>query len=790
MEGVGTTSVVAVVIGVVAMGSSPVGIRADPEGLLRLSPRVMAGLHRSWWVPAALTLPAHMCRAYELELMLTTAQQQKQHPRREEELSHLSRDIILLCSQGDSIGSSSSSRATQLVYRWAWVLESLDQLLPRSGSLDNNTTNINTSTSYMTISGNITPLAAAECCVALAEAIAATLRRCSDFHRHDLAAELVEVLLRLPVPQSRRARRPASTSTTTSPAVVLTELIWAMHVTAAATATSTAAAAVVSSDRRATAAVRSLVTAVAQWQWGLLDSFPELGELCPPVVVAALLVGGRGGSGNENTTNSNSIRMNNKTRRRLRQQQRQQSGNNEGRGGPPSAKAVINTLIDAGQWQAALVRIPFTFTEPLHIIRKSLSACEAARPGPGAAWAGALAVWRYARKLQGGAEAAVKGINSRSHDGNNAALRLSPATTPSAAAGSFRLGLPEVGRVATLLAHGGRWAESLLLFGQLGDDQIDGYVFSQIAYALRNSNNVSNDIIDNKSNAADSRRTDLVVSLWARWRCRAGDAVPPSAAMVSALLAAGLHGTQGGAGQAACKLVKEAVMPSSSMSLSSPHDTKDSSSDRAGEEEVGRRCCCVAAVVPGAEVPLQLGCDQQAPNTNINTDRKRSAAERNERLVQRLLSEGWHESWQSALAVAVASGRPALVEIVARRSPLNATVYSQSSAALRRRSPGSPLAEQLAPAQRAVLARHLVSHRDDFFLSNASSQGEGEVLGGSGGSLSTAPVPLGVECKSGGTASSPTTTTATTTSSNSSCRGRAQAEIQTVERLLKDLIGD
>ncbi|CCW67878.1 unnamed protein product [Phytomonas sp. Hart1] len=245
----------------------------------------------------------------------------------------------------------------------------------------------------------------------------------------------------------------------------------------------------------------------------------------------------------------------------------------------PVTKGHLDRLMAQGNWAAALALIPRVLATPLYAARKALRICEAARPDPGVAWVGALAVWtNYATFL----------------------------------------GLHEVGRVLTLLACAQRWREALAVYDQLETSQMDGYVFRQVAYAL--------------GSMRHRELNGLVIGLWADWRCRLGDNARPTAGMIEQLLIAGLHGSDTAAA-CACALVKEGL---------------------AQKQRKGREGAEV--VIPGSEVMLDL--------------------EKNETVLRRLLKDRWYsESWQSALALAVASTSARMIETVARKSPPHSTVF-------------------------------------------------------------------------------------------------------------------
>ncbi|KAG5509435.1 hypothetical protein JKF63_06745 [Porcisia hertigi] len=163
---------------------------------------------------------------------------------------------------------------------------------------------------------------------------------------------------------------------------------------------------------------------------------------------------------------------------------------------------------------------PFPF---LHRLAKGLVACEVVRP-PGASWQGAMALWHFARSYShpqaGGASppgiAAAAEASSR--------LLHVVSRTPEPAPPSLSLS-HALGRIFFLLASAKRWAEALACFHDTPDAYLDGFVVSQVAYALRECPSQYRSVLD----------------LWAAWRCRVGDAVDPTEDMTHKLLLAMLQ---------------------------------------------------------------------------------------------------------------------------------------------------------------------------------------------------------------------------------------------------------
>ncbi|CCW64260.1 unnamed protein product [Phytomonas sp. EM1] len=343
-------------------------------------------------------------------------------------------------------------------------------------------------------------------------------------------------------------------------------------------------------------------------------------------------------------------------------------------------KFHINRLIDKGDWAAALELIPQVITNPLHAARKALTACEAAQPGSRVAWVGALSVWH--------------------HYATSTAPQATPQTnetrdrSPRAC-----LGLREIGRLMTLLARAQRWQEALTIYQQLDYTQLDGYIFRQVAYAL-----------------CSPRRRDLnslVMELWADWRCKVGDEEPPTAEMVEQLLVAGLHGTDEAAA-CACALVREGLLQTQRPPCRGVENLGPSAGPAHPDAGLPPD---PATIISGTEIPLDLA--------------------KNEAVLRRLLKDRWYsESWQSALALAMASRRPGLIEAVARKSPPHSALFESVLASSLPSTTGSQkeslgkgdnlLAESresednMTIAVRMALASHAAMSRHDFAIPNAN----------------------------------------------------------------------
>lgn len=307
----------------------------------------------------------------------------------------------------------------------------------------------------------------------------------------------------------------------------------------------------------------------------------------------------------------------------------------------------LHAVIDAGDWAAALRHLPIALADsiPLHRTRKGISTCLKAKPNPGAAWRGAWVVWEEAKR-QGLVQSVVPASN------------CSPSTTGTPREG---LSVSDVGRLVSILAHGHRWVEALQLYEVLPDALVDPYIICQVAYSLRMGG-----------------APDRVIDLWAHWRCRVGDKVDPTAEMTTHLLHAGLFGSPE-ALQCATVLLLTAVRHGSSTGQGGSQTSPSPSLSTAESS---------APLLPGTLVPLPF--------------------ERNEAVIERILRDRWYtKSWQTALTVALGSGRHKIAQTVAQCSPPRREVFEAIRTALQttREEDMSEVAMPLA------LAHHVATRR-------------------------------------------------------------------------------
>lgn len=322
--------------------------------------------------------------------------------------------------------------------------------------------------------------------------------------------------------------------------------------------------------------------------------------------------------------------------------------------GAPSPLRWMEAAMDRGDWAAALevgyaaVMVAASSSpsvvagamEPLHFLRKGLTACERAATR-GAAWHGAMALWRYWIESQQG----NRGTSGESRE------RGGGATPDSAERRAL-------GRIFALLADGRRWAEALYCFEHTPASFLDGFIISQVAYALRKS----------PGHDAD------VLPLWAMWRCRVGDAAVPTEGMVEQLLHALLHtplpSVKGDKSPA--KAATQLLIAAARQSTERPPEPHSD-----GAETPVRN---PTRGIQGALVPLRLS--------------------RNEKLIACILRDRWTGSWADALSVSVASGSQQLLRLTAILSPPHEVVYAATMKAVHQRG------IQLDPIDHAALAVH------------------------------------------------------------------------------------
>ncbi|GET87130.1 hypothetical protein, conserved [Leishmania tarentolae] len=256
---------------------------------------------------------------------------------------------------------------------------------------------------------------------------------------------------------------------------------------------------------------------------------------------------------------------------------------------------------------------PFSF---LHRLTRGLTACEVARP-PGASWQGALALWNFLRQYS----------HHHMDCASPSQLAVAAVTTPeSLHSGSQPTGpAPRLlslsralGRIFVLLASAGRWAEALACFHETPDVYLDGFVVSQVAYALRDC----------------PSQQRVVLDLWATWRCRVGDAVDPTEMMVHKLLFAMLH---------------------TSAKATSPVATLSSTSYQSPPMLASKVATALLIAAGNASpVPSTLATSAQntavTPGTAVPLDWSRR-----HRTVRSVIEDRWVGSWADALRVAQAS---------------------------------------------------------------------------------------------------------------------------------------
>ncbi|CAJ03152.1 conserved hypothetical protein [Leishmania major strain Friedlin] len=302
---------------------------------------------------------------------------------------------------------------------------------------------------------------------------------------------------------------------------------------------------------------------------------------------------------------------------------------------------------------------PFSF---FHRLGKGLVACEVARPS-GASWQGALALWNFARQSShhraacaSPSDIAVVAVT------RSELLHIGPRP-PGPAPPLLSLSRA-LGRIFFLLASAGRWAEALGCFHETPDVYLDGFVVSQVAYALRDCPSQSRAVLD----------------LWAAWRCRVGDAVDPTEMMTYRLLNAMLHTSV------------KATSPVAS--LSSP-----SYQSPAMVAAKVATAVLIAAADTSPAAPSTLATDARhaavTPGTAVPLDWSRRRC-----TIRGVVADRWVGSWADALRVALASCDVSLlVQTVLRCAPAahSPKLYSDVRRILQEKG------VVLSPAERATL---------------------------------------------------------------------------------------
>ncbi|KAG5483773.1 hypothetical protein LSCM4_04927 [Leishmania orientalis] len=266
-----------------------------------------------------------------------------------------------------------------------------------------------------------------------------------------------------------------------------------------------------------------------------------------------------------------------------------------------------------------------------HRLGKALIACEAAQP-TGVSWQGALALWNVAQEYY---HLHAECPSSPSTAGTAEEIYEPLCVAPSSR-GLAQVSLPMsrvFGRILFLLASAGRWVEALACFHDTPDAYLDGFVVSQVAYALR----------------CCPAQNRAVLDLWAAWRCRVGDAVDPTETMIHKLLVAMLR---------------------TSAVANTPVATLSSSSQPPA---------MVAAKVATAVLVAAADTPPSAPATSV-TDTRRAAVTpgtavpldwlQRRDIVRSIVADRWVGGWADALRVALAScDVPLLLNTVLPRVP-------------------------------------------------------------------------------------------------------------------------
>ncbi|AYU77356.1 hypothetical protein, conserved [Leishmania donovani] len=298
----------------------------------------------------------------------------------------------------------------------------------------------------------------------------------------------------------------------------------------------------------------------------------------------------------------------------------------------------------------------------LHRLGKGLVACEVARPS-GASWQGALALWNFARQYSHHRVACTSPSDIAVVSGARSELLHIGPRPPGPAPPLLPLSRA-LGRIFFLLASAGRWAEALACFHEAPDAYLDGFVVSQVAYALRDCPSQSRAVLD----------------LWAAWRCRVGDAVDPTEMMTYKLLNAMLH---------------------TSVKATSPVATLSSTSYQSPAMVAAKvaTALLIAAADTSPAAPSTLATDARqaavTPGTAVPLDWSRRRC-----TIRGVIADRWVGSWADALRVVLASGDVSLlVQTVLRCAPAvhSPKLYSDVRRILQERG------VVLSPAERATL---------------------------------------------------------------------------------------
>lgn len=312
----------------------------------------------------------------------------------------------------------------------------------------------------------------------------------------------------------------------------------------------------------------------------------------------------------------------------------------------------VHTATDSGDWVRALqlcLSAPTHTSENMRVpwlqrLRKGLTACEVASRTAGTApWQGAMALWHYAQ------------VHRRRDDSLSR----------------------EYGRIFMLLATATRWSEALRCFHALPATSLDGFLVAQVCYALR---------------ASAERRDRAVLELWATWRCRVGDAVPPTPEMVVQLLKAMLHTSSfAPAGNANIKAEGDSSrLPSAPLS--------DSPAAVVASDVATELLIAAAATTEKEENERGQGGSVSSSSFSIPGSQVPLDWRRQRPLVQQILLDRWTGGWAEALQVALASEDVALVRLVAPHVPAahSSTLYMDAVRRLRRGGVELTSAEQAA----------------------------------------------------------------------------------------------
>ncbi|KAG5483207.1 hypothetical protein CUR178_04786 [Leishmania enriettii] len=296
-----------------------------------------------------------------------------------------------------------------------------------------------------------------------------------------------------------------------------------------------------------------------------------------------------------------------------------------------------------------------------HRLDKALIACEAAQP-TGVSWQGALALWNVAQEYYHlHAECLSSPRTAGTAEEIYGPLCVAPSSRGPA---QVSLSMSRVfGRILFLLASAGRWVEALACFHDTPDAYLDGFVVSQVAYALRYC-------------PAQNR---AVLDLWAAWRCRVGDAVDPTETMIHKLLVAMLR-------TSAVASTPVATLSSSSQSPSMV------------AAKVATAVLVAAADTPPS-APATLVTDTRRPAVTPGTAVPLDWLQRRD-IVRSIVADRWVGGWADALRVALAScDVPLLLNTVLPRvpAPHSPRLYSDVRRVLREKG------VVLSPAERVTL---------------------------------------------------------------------------------------